>query len=883
VHSTRSVTIEQATVPIIQENLLRHALERLRHAEPLGDTPLRRLILVHRQIEQQGEFSSQLDFDLAVGDLLASAIINGLTRLRDIHGIASSTSSDRAHVVSLLHQDFSHNNTEMEAWSALYHRYICLDLNLQMQELARLLNLDPRQLRRRLDHGIRRLAETLSRRESEARQADHQLWLKLKLPPPSYGQLYGRDSLLADIISLLDDHPPHTILLTGPGGVGKTSLAHAVTSRLIDCERFSEFAWVTLDHPLDYSGLIREIAGGIFAYQINCLGQDTLEPSLKLRLGSERALVVIDNADFIEDLAGVLSRLDALVAPGRLIVIARQNPITPFPVAVVAVTPLPSAEFRQMLEDFARRRRLSQVSHLGSDAVTRIELVTGRNPFAARLLLSYLDRLPFDRALETLGNLSANKDETLFDRLYGSAWAALSTEERQVMLTFLTIPPEGAQHHDLLRIIGLDREDLDRVLASLITHSFVDFEPSLGTYSIHPLLRSFLEEVARTPQSQPWFHEILARTTENAARSSDANLVPRTLSLLEPTAAESLDPQMIISLIRQASPFAHHEGRWSLWYSALARLNKVIAQETEAAAVISAECGIALRWLGNKQSARDALVKAVEIYGMLGDFVSQAEILLEVGQLEQSEANLTAAFEAFQRAAALAQRSALTDLRRFALNGLSSLLLDLGQPEQALALGKEALNLTRSDLPDGQTLSNLSMVYLKLGEYSLALNMAQQALSFFEEVSDYPRQARANLRLGMIYQADHQSELALKHLKLALGMMRSLGDALGQSRLLNNLGVVHFSINQFDDALSTWRDAIALQSQIGDEIGMAYTWHNLGDLMEHLGREQESVEAFQMAAALAQRLHLPVLSAQLMPYLDDESLRQLWPPQSSES
>src|SRR5262249_20890626 len=149
--------------------------------------------------------------------------------------------------LAALRSDFAQENARLEAWSALYFYYVWVDLDLRWQDMANALGLDKSQLYRRTRLGYKLLADAITGLELEVRAANRQLWMHLKLPAQSYTTLYGIDEALTRGCGwLLDPEPPHAVALTGPGGAGKTALAHALALRLIDEGRIEDLAWLNL-------------------------------------------------------------------------------------------------------------------------------------------------------------------------------------------------------------------------------------------------------------------------------------------------------------------------------------------------------------------------------------------------------------------------------------------------------------------------------------------------------------------------------------------------------------------------------------------------------------------------------------------------------------
>ncbi len=869
----------QPTVPLFDESTVHHALECLRQARPPGDTPLRRLVWVQERIDRHSPTVSPIELDVALGEALTSLIEENLGRLRAVQGLPTDPAGDREAALDRLRDDFAQANTELEAWSLLYYRYVRLDLDLQVQQIARTLNLTPRQARRRLGYGYRRLAEAISRLERAARAANRRLWLALKLPPPSYTRLFGsHEARTALVERLLEASPPHAIVLTGPGGIGKTALAHAAARRLIDEERFADFAWLTLEEPTAYPTLLAALARELGYPHLAEADPATLEAALGVRLGSAPTLIVLDGADHLADRDALIARLSALVAPGRLdaqsapgrlLLTTRQRPAPGTPIHLLPVGPLSRDAFAALLRDEARRRRLSRSRLLDEKTIDAIYRAVGGNPLAGRLIVGQLATLPRERVLDNLPALETAGGERLFDALFMPTWETLGETAQLAALALTLLPFEGAYWHDLHDLLDLPGEDLDQALRELVAGSFVDVRDDTPRYVMPTLARSFVREQAqRPPWADPYrrlLHKAIPHREEDTEAPADApGVIARMVSLLHRQAEAGEPPEALTDLVVELAPVARRSGQWLIWRDVLiyvvTHLRQSEARPRDLACALR-ELGIVHRWLGDADAAEEALREAVVISGEQGDFVGQAEALLEAGQLYEALGQTGPAYEAYQRAAAAGHRYDELALRRRALNGLAGLALSNSLVEEALALLDEALETFGGEPPDGQTLAALGAAYLQAGDADQAIVCQQQALDRFREAGDLPGQARAHMRLGMAHNQAGRPDDAFYHLQEGFSLMRALGDVLGLARLLTNLGVVHAEDAHQDVALRVWREALALQEQLGDRVGMAYTRYNLADLRWKLGQHAAARDDLDAARALAERLNLLSLLA----------------------
>ncbi len=198
--------------------------------------------------------------------------------------------------------------------------------------------------RRPYPHTVRALADALDLDEAERaaltgaarplpstddpEPAPHRL-------PARTTPLLGRDAERAEIVALLRSGATRLLTLTGPGGVGKTSLALDVARTL--SPEFPDGAAVAALAPLRDPALVLPTVARALGAQ--ALPAPVLEP-LAAFLGVRRRLLVLDNVEHVLDCAGdVAELLDR--CPG-LVVLAtsraalrvraeRERPLLPLP------------------------------------------------------------------------------------------------------------------------------------------------------------------------------------------------------------------------------------------------------------------------------------------------------------------------------------------------------------------------------------------------------------------------------------------------------------------------------------------------------------------------------------------------------------------------
>ena len=447
--------------------------------------------------------------DIRLHDLILGMTTAELARARQLEEVSEpEPAATRQGLLNAVALDFTNSKGELQAWSALYHRYLA-PVELSAEELAAMARVDPRHFRRLVDAGARRLTDHLRRAELAAHVKAHANQLGRHLPPPDYAQLFGVDAPRAELTGLLRrPDGPQLISIEGLGGIGKTALARAVAFDLAGGNEFDGIAWISarqsrltelgsIEAMTDAATTLADIIGRL-AEQLGLatlVGLDTNEKLAHIAafLANARYLIVVDNLESVRDIDALLPALITLAAHARILLTSRQA-VTGYPlVHRRAVEPLSLEDSRALIEAELNRHRLAL--KLDPDDMQSLFAVVGGMPLALRLIAAQLGRRPLPLLLADMQQVHRRAPESLYTYIYRQAWLDLSDPARAMLLSLLHIAPEGEDLEWLQLITALPPDEFDDALDRLLAYSLLDVAGTAAAprYRMHRLTITFLQ------------------------------------------------------------------------------------------------------------------------------------------------------------------------------------------------------------------------------------------------------------------------------------------------------------------------------------------------------------------------------------------------------
>lgn len=453
---------------------------------------------------------SRAEQQIFLQDWLTELIENRLKQYRQFENplVFQPNPQSRQEITAVLASDFSHNNTELEALSALYHRYL-IPISLPVSELAQVAAVVPRQFNRRVQMGLDMLVDLVRREEMAAHGRIHKQQLRRHLPPPDYNQLFGSQPLLQQLTDWFQkENNTSFISIEGLGGIGKTALARAFAEQLAEAAELADILWVSARHEwLNPQGELQPISDparsltDIVTRLASQLGQTELAGlavedklnRLQPTLAAAPYLVIIDNLETLADVQLLLPALSILKQSARFLLTSRHTLGHYSFVQRLPVPPLSLVQSRALIEGELERR--GRKVTIDQPTMQQLHQLIGGVPLALKLTAAQLAHLPLQDVLQGLQQASYQSSEKLFTYIYHRTWQLLSETAKALLLSLLSISADGENIEWLHLMCPLPEDEFEIALRQLQDYSLIEVSGSSQspTYNLHRLTITFLQ------------------------------------------------------------------------------------------------------------------------------------------------------------------------------------------------------------------------------------------------------------------------------------------------------------------------------------------------------------------------------------------------------
>ncbi len=683
----------------------------------------------------------------------------------------------------------------------------------------------------------------------------------------------GRETELRKLDGLVDDHDVRLVTIVGPGGWGKTRLAHAVAERQLSrrangTQPPTESAPYLFPHGVFFVSLASLSAEA----QIIPTLAEALQISLNVQengggaaiervldhLHSRQMLLVLDNFEHLLDCADIVPEILQAAPRVMLLVTSRERlnvrEESVFPIQGLVFPPpemaADASEYTAVKLFVQSARRVQpdfELTPAAGVALARICQMVEGMPLALELAASWVDMLPLhdiaaeiQRSFDILETDVRNVPERhrSIRVVFDYAWQALNQIEQRAF-SRLSVFHEGFTREAAYRVAGATI----RTLAKFVSKSLLQYNQVTDRYQIHALLRQYgQEKLAALPEA-----EAEARTRHCAYYTSvleqrghifKAGQVQTAIQDIETDLANMnaawqwAVSQPDLARIAQALPGL------SLFYSWNNRLSegRAVCQavvdrlaefepEDAPAHLYQSVLARALAWLA-------LFMRGVRSHGQVGLLLARSMALVD---------KLTAAGHDRR------------DIRAFVLYLQGFHALRSNKPEEARKQLLESLSL-------GQEMSNLWLVsnaFFSLGDlahvggnYAESRRWREKSLALAQQQQSPWIEVRAMTALGWVARNMVEYDEAIHWYTKSQALSKAHSDPLGIMGALDSLAYLSMFQGRFEDACRFLQES----THISQSARMLYAPAKMGNLgvAYYLdGAFEQAREAIESALALA--------------------------------
>lgn len=674
------------------------------------------------------------------------------------------------------------------------------------------------------------------------------LWARLYAERRNAGSpiaLFGRQSAIGEIRAALRGNPGRVVTVTGPGGVGKTSVARSIIA--MGDPVFTGGCWfVDLAPVRDRAMVVSAIAASMGVSQRLSRGE-TLVSRIASRIGQGRILVALDNFEhLLEAVPDVTGILDS--CRGLSVLATSRVPLGAPREIAIALPPLdiPPESGSLAPEDLDRFGSLALFAQRAMDANGAFRIDRGNIALAARICRR-LDGLPLALELAasrlssyTLEELDAGiakgtrilasrdaaepRQSSMHDAV-GWSWNLLG-EPARLMLRRLVVFEGGFDRESAIALCGETHRGIptDQVLQMLVSWNLVSRAESEGRsrFRLPEATREFAAEcLAGTREADDLRERHAAHFLRRAADAAPRLRGPdqlRELRLLEQDQANMVaagehfiragDAERALDLADALEWYWYRSGRLSDGARMLqAALDANDGNGVPDSAPHSAKKGRvrrALAWLlfmqGQWRASLDEYRNAVSLLESSGDTAALCRSLSGLGVAERwlgDEAGIAHGMQGIALARSLCDPLELSLAIIWVYANSGGRDTGPGQREaleEALDLGRAA----RDPWCEAHALNGLGDFLREHGEPDAAIICYQEALRLFRQLDDSWMIAWTLEGLGMAEFRGGRPERAVPHLESAAALFSRIGNRRDVAYVMGELGAAQCARGAFD-------------------------------------------------------------------------------------
>jgi tetratricopeptide (TPR) repeat protein len=180
--------------------------------------------------------------------------------------------------------------------------------------------------------------------------------------------------------------------------------------------------------------------------------------------------------------------------------------------------------------------------------------------------------------------------------------------------------------------------------------------------------------------------------------------------------------------------------------------------------------------------------------------------------------------------------------------------LEYGEWDMARESFQEALGIADDYADIVSAMNGLANAHLRKGEPQRALDIYKEALeiSLDADLDELTETTLVNIGVTHINKGDY--EAAFPYLEDAMELAKAIGDDRGMRICLNNMAGAFNNMGKHKEALELFNDALKYAEKTDDKYGLRVIYSNMGYTCRRMGDARRALEYYRLALETAQQI-----------------------------
>ncbi|HEV2799655.1 MAG TPA: tetratricopeptide repeat protein [Pyrinomonadaceae bacterium] len=646
---------------------------------------------------------------------------------------------------------------------------------------------------------------------------------------PVFGFVRRRDTDGRDIVERLKETlapgKNNLVTLSGPGGIGKTTLA-AEGARSLEAEFGSRIIWSSAEKRSDFTlaTLLDDIATQTNNVNLRTLAPEAKEAAVRTLVADPPTVVVLDNCETITTAEQKRIEEWFVTAPCSALFTSRPQINVTLNIRVAAMSQEEAREFLQKLVG------QTQDPEIFSDEVRqRIYETADANPYVMQWVIAQIDMAQQPNAvLEDLAHGKGDAAQRVFDRSFNLP--RLGDDGRATLLALSLFVP-SASRSALAEVAGFDNDEerVKEAIKNLRALWLIKGIAENSRFTIEGLTRSLTKSrLAKEASADDFRRRFIAHFLPYA--EAHAKPTPEDFAALEAEKDNILSAMDVafnlkdlLSVTRLMDVVGRLLRMRGYWDEAIRRGQ----QSLESAQELGDEAGVAIfahnmaitfQSRGELEEARRLYNVSLDINKKLSNQRGIADTLNNLALIAQDRGELKEAWQLYNDSIDINRKVGNQSGIAVTLHQLATLAQEQGELEKARQLYNESLDIEKTlsnQSGISGTLHNLAVIAQAQGEPEEARRLYNESLIITERLGDQSGISITLHELGRLAHVQGELEEAQRFYNESLGIKKTLGDQRGIAITLQALATLAWQQRELIHATRLFREALSIFEKLG--------------------------------------------------------------------